>query len=52
MEVDIKKLTVIFGTCVAGIVVCFGMSVYTAIQESHQKKVVETQVVPVPAINQ
>jgi len=52
MELKMKNLTLAFGTCVVGIVLCFCMTIYTSIQIAHQKDAIARQVVPMPAMSQ
>jgi hypothetical protein len=46
-----KILTPLFGTAVAGIVVCLGMTIYTGVKE-HQKKKEPVKIsIPLPAVD-
>jgi len=45
-----KKLPVLFGIVVAGIVACFGMTVYTAVKQRQIEKEMTPVSIPTPAI--
>lgn len=49
---EIKKLTVLFSTCVVGLVICLGMTIFTSVKQAKQKAVLESQPVPMPAVGQ
>jgi hypothetical protein len=44
-----RALTVVVGIIVMGIVVCFGMTVYTGIRAGREKARATTVTIPVPA---
>jgi hypothetical protein len=46
----IKKLTALVGVCVAGIVVCLGMTIYTGVKEHQEKNTPTPLTIPTPAI--
>ena len=44
-----RALSIVVGTLVAGILVCFGMTIYTGIRDSREKARATAVTVPVPA---
>ena len=51
MEKQLKSLTALFGISVVGIVFCFVMTVYTAIQNHAPKTEVNPRPIVTPAVN-
>lgn len=50
MEKQLKIVTGLFSFCVVGIVLCFGMSVFTAVKENQKRNAPPDHFVPTPAI--
>jgi hypothetical protein len=47
-----KSLSAVFAACVAGIVVCLGMTIYKGIEEHREKNTPQPITIPLPAISQ
>ena len=49
---DLKRMSMVFWTAVAGVVICLGGTIYTAVQRHNELKATEAAVgiIPVPAL--